>query len=258
MAIIGFTRFRKWQFGKQSAFGTAVAASRRLPFRGTLEINPNWTDQEDVDVGSIDPVLPAYRVGADITAAVTAPLDYNTIPLLMAAGVRGGVSGVAGSGSYAWTHSALSLTPTTLDYFTTEWGDDVDDDTFKARDGVLESIEFTLPEDLGPWQVSANWRFGYADHGVTPTAGLGASEVAKWLSADPTNRFVKMLAQSTQEAESGIKYSWDLRLSGTWRTRSDGERGGNSAVTLEMVGRYDGTLTYALRSAVVNTLATLP
>lgn len=342
--IAGFTRFRKWNFGKQSVFGTSVAASRRLSFRGPLEYNPNWTDQEDVDVGSIDQALPPYRVGADITAALTGPLDYNMIPLLMAAGVRGGVSGSAlGGGGYTWTHTGLSTTPTTLDYFTGEWADDVDDDGWKARDGVIESLEMSFDDTLGPWQVAAGWRFGYADHGVTPTAGLqissnlplvfgadtqlyindssgtigntqisdslhaasitientidlkrfangsnsrfaiagyglsarairfsftfakasaitGAigSEVAKWLTADPTNRYLKVLAQSTQNAETGVPYSWDLRLSGTWRTRGDGERGGNSSVTLEGMGRYDLGLGYPIRSLATNTLAALP
>lgn len=344
MPIQGFTRFRKWQFGKQSAFGTAVAASRRVSFRGPLVVEPNWTDQDDVDVGSIDIALDPYRVGEDITATTTAPLDYNLIPLLFAAGVRGGVAGSAGGGgSYSWTHTGLSTTATTLDYFTGEWSDDVSNDGMKARDGVLERLELSFDESLGPWQVSAGWRFGYVDAHVTPTASLNissnlplvfgadtalyidstaggiggtqisdslhaatitientidlkrfangsnsrfaiagyglsarairasftfaksdaitgalTSETAKWLSADPVNRYLKVLAQSTQAAETGVPYSWQLLLSGTWRTRSDGERGGNSAVTLELMGRYDLTLGYPIRSVAVNTLASLP
>lgn len=342
--IQGFTRMRKWQFGKQNALGTGVAATRRIAFGGTLSVEPNWADQDGVDVGSIDPVLPPYRTQTDITASLSASLNFDHIPMLMAAGLRGGVSAVAGGGgSYTWTHTGLSLTATTLDYFTGEWADDVSADGYDAIDGVVESLEFSFGDDLGPWQVSADWRFGSVDHGVTPTAALNVasnlplcfgadtklfiddasgdigsaqisdafhaasirieneidvkrfangsnsrfgvagyglagrgitasftfakhaditgaldSEVTDWLNADPVNRFVKVTVESTQEAESGVPYQWDLYLSGTWRTRSDGERGGNSAVTLEMTGRYDSALGYPIRSVVVGTRATLP
>jgi hypothetical protein len=53
-------------------------------------------------------------------------------------------------------------------------------------------------------------------------------------------------------------YSWDLRLAGEWMTRSDGEVGGNSTITLELVGRYNTDLGYAIYSSVVNDRATLP
>jgi hypothetical protein len=334
---------RKWQFGKQVAFGTAATATRRVPFRGTLDYNPNWTEQDEVDVGSIDPVLPPYRVGADITATLTAPLSYQDIPLLMSAGLRGGVSGVADGTAYTWTHTGLSTTATTLDYFTAEWCDDVTTDGFKAKDGIVETLEFSFDDTLGPWRVSSSWRFGSADHGVTPTTALNVSsnlplvfgadtalyiddtsggiggtiisdalhaatitientidlkrfangsntrfaitgygiagrmvrasftfaktdaivaalnsEVHDWLSANPVNRYLKLLAQSTQLAKVAVPYSWDLRLAGTWRSRSDGERGGNSSVTLELVGMYASDLGYPVQSIAVNTLAALP
>ena len=141
MPIQGFSRFRKWQFGKQDALGTGVAATRRVPFRGFLEVEPNWTDQEDVDVGSIDPILPSYRTQTDITAGLTATLDFHHLPLLLSAGLVGGVSAAAvGGGAYTWTHQAKSLTATEFDYFTTEWADDVDEDGYKAIDGIVESL----------------------------------------------------------------------------------------------------------------------
>lgn len=344
MPIQGFSRFRKWQFGKQSALGTGATATRRIPFRGSLAVDPNWTDQDEVDVGSIDPVLPAYRTATDITAGLTATLDFNHLPMLLSGGLIGGVSGSAvGGGAYTWTHTGESLTATTLDYFTAEWADDVDTDGYKAIDGIVESLEFGFEDDLGPWTVSADWRFGSVDHGVTPTAALNVSsnlpllfgadtalyiddtsggiggtqivdalhsatirinntidvkrfangsngrfsvdgyglsereimvtftfakadvivaaldsEVTDWLNASPTERYVNMVVTSTENAESGTPYSWDVKFSGTWRTRDDGEFGGNSTVTLEMKGRYDAALGYPIKSVVTNTLATLP
>ena len=342
--IQGFTRQRKWQFGKQSVFGTAVVASRRLAWRGTLDIEPNWTDQEDVDVGSIDPLLPPFRTQLDVAASgLGGPLTYQDIPLIMASGVRGGVSPTGSGTAKTWAHESLSLTATELDYHSAEWSDDVTADGFRARDGVEESIEFSFEEGLGPWMVSADWRFGAVAPHVTPTAGLAVgsnlplvfgadtslwiddtsggiastqisdalhsasvrientidqkrfangsnsrfaivgyglsarkitasfvfaktdaivaalnSETVDWLNADPVNRYVRLLSQSQTAASDGVPYSWDQRFSGTWRTRSDGDLGGNSTVTLELTGRYDAGLGHAYRSVVVNTLAALP
>ena len=341
MPIAGFTRFRKWQFGKQSAHGTAVTPTRAVGFRGVMEINPNWTDQTEVDTGSVDFTLPAYRLGTDVTASLSGPLTYDDIPLIMAAGVRGGQTAVTSSSTYQWTHQALSLTATTLDEFTTQWCDDVTTDGFQAKDCILETIELGFDEALGPWTFTGGWRYGAVDGGITPTAGLTvgsnlplvfgadtklyiddtsggigttliadalhrgtititnsidqkrfaqgsnsrfaiagygltsreitasftfaktsqtvglASEAAKWLSADPTNRYIKVEVISPSIIAGVIPYSWDLRLSGTWRTRTDEEVGGNAVVTLECTGRYDAGLGYALRSYVVNNRPTL-
>lgn len=344
MPVQGFTRNRAWAFGKQSAHGTAVNPTRALPWRGVLEVDPNWQDFEDVDVGSIDPVLSPYRTITDITAPLTGPLSYNEISTIFAAGVRGGVSASGGGAAKTWTHQALSTTATTLDEFSVQWADDVTADGYRGWDGVLESIELSYDESLGPWQASLGWRFGSVNPRVTPVSGLtlgsnlptvfgadvalyidstaggigstqisnalrgatitientidqkrysngsntrfqingyglsarsirasftfdkadvivagGTSEVAKWLSADPVARYLKLTATSTQNIPTtSTAYSWDLRLAGEWRTRSDGEVGGNSTVTLELVGRYNTDLGYALYSSVVNDRATLP
>lgn len=344
MPIQGFTRFRKWQFGKQSVHGTAVAASRALGWKGSMSINPNWTQQTDVDTGAIDPVLPAYRTYLDVTSSLSGPLTYDDIPLIMAAGVRGGVAAVTSSSTYQWTHTALTTTATTLDEFTTEWADDVigaTADGFKAKDGILESIELGFDESLGPWTFTGGWRWGSVDGGITPTAGLMvgsnlplvfgadtklyidstsggiggtqisdalhrasititnsidvkrfangsntrfavagygltgreitasftfaktsatvgvAGEAAKWLSADPTNRYIRLNVTSPSIISGAIPYSWDLYLSGTWSARTDEEVGGNAVVTLECTGRYDAGLGYVLRSYVVNNRSAL-
>jgi hypothetical protein len=341
MPIQGFSRMRLWQFGKQSVHGTAVTPTRRVATRGVPTIEPNWTMQDGVDVGSIDPLLPDYRTQTDITATLTGALTYDDIPWLMAAGVRGGQTAVTSSSTYQWTHQALSLTATSLDEFTSEFADDVSSDGWKFKDGIVESIELSFDESLGPWQFSAGWRWGSADYGVTPTAGLAvgsnlplvfgadtklfidstsggigttliadalhratvtvtntidvkrfaqgsnsrfsvggyglagreitasftfaktsatvglASEAAKWLSADPTNRYVKLNATSPSIISGVIPYSWDLFLAGAWTARADEEVGGNAVVTLTCRGRYDAGLGYALKSYAVNNRASL-
>lgn len=92
MPVQGFTRNRAWAFGKQSAHGTAVSPTRQVPWRGVLEVDPNWRDHEEVDVGSIDLVLSPYRTITDVTANLTGPLSFDEVSTIMAAGVRGGVA----------------------------------------------------------------------------------------------------------------------------------------------------------------------
>lgn len=343
MPVQGFSRNRSWALGKQSAHGTAVAPSRGMPWSGILDVNPNWQTPEGVDMGSIDPVQSPYRTFLDVTAPLTGPLSYNDIPTIFGAGVRGGVSASGGGAAKTWTQQALSLTATTLDEFSGQWGDDVTGDGYRFWDGVIETIELSFDETLGPWQQSTSWRFGSVNPRVTPVTGLlvgsnhpwvygadtalyidntaggiggtqisdalrsanititntidvkryangsntrfavsgyglsareikasftfdkaaaiatsSSGEVAKWLSADPVARYLKLTATSPMIITGVTPYSWDLRLAGEWFTRGDGEVGGNSTITLELTGRYNSDLGYALYSSVVNDRATLP
>ena len=70
--IAGFTRFRQWAFSAaQSAHGTAATPAEAVPWRGTLNVEPNWTDNDSADVGSIDEFLVPYRVHTDSTATLS-------------------------------------------------------------------------------------------------------------------------------------------------------------------------------------------
>jgi hypothetical protein len=342
--IAGFSRFRQWAFSAaQSAHGTAATPSAAYPWRGTPDINPNWTDIEDVDVGSVDPYLSPFRTHTDTTVTLEGPADFDSIVLAFNAGIRGGVTPTGGGAAKTWTHQALSLTATTLDEFSAQWGDDYGKDDIRFRDGVVEEIELSFDEGLGPWRISTQWYFGYADPHVTKVAsltvasnlplmfgadtalyiddtgaGIGStqisdalhsaritvrntidkkrfangsnsrfavagyglsgreieaeftfaktdavagnsgSELRDWLNADPVNRYVKMLVTSSQIITGSTPYSFDLRLPLTWRTRGDGEIGGNTTITMMGRGKYDGGLGYALRASTVNANASLP
>lgn len=172
MPIAGFTRFRQWAFSAaQSAHGTAATPSGAFPWRGTPTINPNWTDL-DYDTGSIDPINLPYRTALETTATLAGPLDYDSIPIVMAGGVKGGVTATGGTNAKTWTHQAVSLTATTLDEFSAQWGDDYGSDDLRFKDGVVEQITITFPDNLGPAQISTNWYFGSTDSHVTKVAGL--------------------------------------------------------------------------------------
>lgn len=344
MPIAGFKRFRQWGFSAaQSAHGTAATPSRAFPWSGPPDVDPHWTDIEDVDVGSVDPYMSPYRLATDITAQLQGPLDYDSIPLFLNAGVRGAVSPTGGGAAKTWAHQAVSLTATTLDEISAQWGDDYGKDDYRFKDGVVESIEITFNDDLGPAQVSTNWYFGYADPHVTKAsvtqvasnlplvfgadtalyidgtaggigstqisnalhsgrititntidkkrfmngsnsrfavagyglaereitweftfakadaiAGFSSSELRNWLNADPVTRYLNVVSTSRQIITGATPYSWNQKFAGEWRTRSDGEMGGNTTITLEGRGRYDGTLGYPYLSSVVNARASLP
>jgi hypothetical protein len=343
MPIAGFTRFRQWAFSAaQSAHGTPATPSAAFPWRGTPDINPNWTDL-DVDQGSIDPVFLPFRTALETTASLSGPLDFESIPLIMSAGVRGAVTPTGGGAAKTWTHTALSLTATTLDEFTTQWGDDYGKDSIRASDGVVESIEITFGDDLGPAQVSTSWYFGTLNQMVTPVSGLlvssnlplvfgadtalyidntaggiggtqissalhsasikinttidkkrfmngsnsrfavagygvaertieaeftfaktdaiagvSASELRNFLNGTGVTRYLSMVTTSAEIITGSTPYSWTQNFAGEWRTRGDGEMGGNTTITLMLKGRYSSDLGYPYRSIVVNSNAALP
>ena len=166
----GFTRFRKVQVGKQTVLGTAVAATRVLPYRSVIVVNPNRTDP-DVDVGSLDPVMAPYATAVDVTMGGAAgPQTFQDLPVRLSAGIMGGVTptGPTGVTAYTWTYTAASLTADTFDYFSVQTGDDTSDSAGAGTNGfggVINQFSMTMPQDLGPWQVNDDWIFAGAVYG---------------------------------------------------------------------------------------------
>ena len=144
--VQGFTRDRKHQFGRQAALGTAVAATRAYPFKGVPAPDLKWTDP-DIDVGSIDPVAAPDRMAPDLPASLTTPsLKYNDLPLMLAAIFGGNEVPVPGATTAeTWTHKPASATVDPFDPMTYEFGDDVLDDWYQFRDGVLDSARDQRP-----------------------------------------------------------------------------------------------------------------
>ena len=171
----GFTRFRRLQVAKQSVIGTVVPATRVLPYRGLIVVNPNRTDP-DVDVGSLDPIIAPYATALDTTiGGATGPQTFNDLSVRLSAGLMGGVSptGSAVAG-YTWTYTAASLTADSFDYYSVQTGDDTSDSAGAGTNGfggVINQLAMTMPEDLGPWTVSDDWVFAGATYG-NRTPGL--------------------------------------------------------------------------------------
>lgn len=203
MSVPGVTRFRKWQVGKESAFGSAAVATHVLPYRGVMVANPNWTD-DDTDVGSIDEIIAPYRVGLDATASMAGSLAYNDLPYLYSALFKGGVTPTTSGSAKIWTYQPASLTADTFDYFTGQFGDDVTsptNDWVQGMDGVMESLTLTGPDNMGPFGVTANWRFsdvnGWGNHalsGTVPTPGLSVDNAPERVMLADTELYIDATA----------------------------------------------------------------
>lgn len=348
VSLAGFVKNRRHQFAKESSFNTRLAAKRVYPFKGVPDVNPNWEDL-DVDAGSIDVTVAPVRGVPTYVAALTDPgLRYNTLPLYHA-GFFGGTSAATGGTAKTRLWEPSSTTVDTQDSFTYEFGDDVTTYWYQLGGGILDSVEFTMPEGLGALTTSMNWRFASAygsgftdfpDNPVVPTAlsivpnetivygkdlsiyiasdpydvtysgskvsdalysftmrwsreidekrwaqgtqtfdanafatasrsielecqwaktadivGLG-SETDAWFSNQAVDRYIRIVAESTEDADTGVPYSWDLTMPMRYYTNAETEVGGNTTVTLTAHAFFDATNSVPVYSGeVVNTLA---
>jgi hypothetical protein len=199
MAVPGVIRFRHWQFGKQTTFGTVVAATRWVPYAGVLVSNPNWTP-DTTDVGSIDPAISDYRLGIDVSAQQTGMTAYDELPLFYSALFKSGVTAVGGGAAKTWTYQVASLSQDPFELFTGEFGDDVTTPTngwAQAKDGVLTSLALTGSEAGGPFALTAGWTFsdvnGLGNHalvGTVPTAGLSVDTLPERVMVTDTELYI--------------------------------------------------------------------
>lgn len=181
----GFTRFRKIQVGKQSVLGTAVAATRVLPYRGLMIYNPNRTNP-DVDAGSLDPILAPYPLAPTVTMdGATGPLDFDNVSVRASAGLKGGVSptGPTGGTAYTWTFQVTSLTADTFDYYSVQTGDDTSDAQnagTNAYGAVINQLQEEMDESLAPWIVTDDWIAANAVYG-NRTGALNIAANPAWV-----------------------------------------------------------------------------
>lgn len=184
----GFTRFRRIQVGKETTYGTAVAATRVLPYRGGIVYNPNRTNP-DVDTGSLDPTMTPYMLAPEITLNATGPQDFDNLAVRLSAGWMGGVSptGPTGGTAYTWTFTCASLTADPFDVYSVQTGDDTSDSAGYGTNGVsgaIDTFSMEMAEDLGPWTISDDWVFANATYGNRTGALVPPSTLAWMFGAD--------------------------------------------------------------------------
>lgn len=253
MPLQGFTRFRKHQVGKQTSFGSNTAATRVLPFRGPIKINPSRTDP-DVDTGSIDPVLARYNGPLEITSSWDGPLSYNDLPYVLSGGLKGGVT-PTGATAKTWTYQAASLTADDFEYFTDEWGDDATTDTIIAGSGIVDSFDMSFGDQLGPFQLSAALVYARARHGSGPTGGLTVDSDPTWIYGDDSEFFLDTVAASIGTTKwTDTVHSIGLSVNGN-NDRKRFANGSNTRFQLAAYGR--GARTGELKVTVAKTTASI-
>lgn len=336
MPLQGFIRFRKHQVGKETTFSSNTPATRRLPYRGSITVEPNRTTP-DVDTGSLDPVLAAFFGATDVTGPWEGKLAFDDIPYIYALGIMGGIT-PTGVTAKTWTYQAASLTADIFDTVTDEWGDDATTDSIVAAGGVINDWQVTFDQDLSAFDISANLYYAKATFGAAFTAGLTVDSTPQWVygahtvvymdsnpaaigispivdavhtatfavnnnldrkrfangsnsgwnlvgygrgpreitftlrvaktattiaeaqtlddSPVPT-RYFDIKTTSTEIITGSTPFSNSIRFAAELIGRSDTEIDNNSVIDLTYRGKYDGTLGYALRCSVVNTLSSL-
>ena len=188
MPIQGFTRFRKHNVGKQSSFSSNVAATRRLPYRGAIELDPARTFP-DVDTGSLDPTMSPFQGAAEYTGSWEGNLAFDDAPYLWAGSLKGGVT-PTGATAKTWTFQAASLTADDFEYLTDEWGDDVATDSITGGSGIIDSLELGFEEDLGAWTVNADLLYARVTLGGGFTGGLTVDSTPNWVYGADTEVYV--------------------------------------------------------------------
>ncbi len=240
--VAGSVRLRAFQTGLESTFKTAVPATRRYGWATVPDVNPNWTFPTG-DTGTLDQAQAPYGTARDFTIAATGQLASNDVPTIISAGVMGGLS-ITTSGGTAKTISATpaSLTQDVFDTYTAEWFDD-STDAYQLSGGVINDFSLEYPQDMGPINLTANWRFGKGPgaapasntYPATPTPGLTPDQSPVYLFMADTEFYVN----DTSGAIETTKLS-DIAYGATFSVNNalDLKRWANGASTRFQIQNY--------------------
>lgn len=259
--IPGATRLRRNQYGIQTVLNTAVAATRRVPWRGGPVVNPNWTDP-DVDLGSLDPIAPPYRGAFEVGQNTTGVLYYNDLPLRLLAGLKGGVAPTGAGTAKTWDFQIASLTSDDFDVFSNEYGDDTEaTDGIISVGGVIDTLEESMPQDLGPWTISDQWVYSKASLGANLTDDLDVDDDGILVMGDHSE--IKM---DTSAGAIGTTKLTDTWHDATIRVQNalDKKRFANGSNGANQLGGYgrgprviELVLTFAKTAEIIAERATL-
>jgi len=198
--VIGLTRNRRHLLGRQTAFGTLIAAKRAYPFSGTPDEDEQWTDPEG-DFGSIYPVAAPYRGPGEYGANLSLnPLNYNDLAQLLSGFFGGGVVGT-GTNDIHRVYEPAADGSDPFDVYTYEFGDDADgsdsdrpNDWFQNGDGFLTSFTIDSPETgAGVLTSQEQWTFGsFAYAGSTDNSPASTiPSIPDVPDTDPTQIYLK-------------------------------------------------------------------
>lgn len=235
--IAGGTRFRFNQLGFQSVIGTAVPATRRVPWRGAVTYQPNRTDI-DADFGSLDPIASPYPTAVDVGWNPTGPATYDDLPIRLAAGLKGGVTPSSSGTARIWDYQVASLTADDFDYATDEYGDDTGaTDTIVGFGGVADVLEETMPEDGGPVTINDTWIFAGGNLGQDGTDSLSIDDTPVMVFATDTAYFMNTTPGSIGVTRlEDVVHTAQIRISNNLDKKRY-QNGSNSRFQLSGYGR---------------------
>lgn len=254
MPIQGFRRYRKHQWGKQSSFSSNTSATRVIPWRGPIAVDPA-RENPDVDTGSLDPIMQPLNGPLEVTAGldITA-FAYDDAPYLFAAGIKGGVS-ATGATAKSWTFQAASLTADDFDYFTDQWGDDVTTDWIHGGSGVADGFELSFDEGLGVVTGSVDMVYARANFPAGPTGSLTVDDTPQWVYGADAEFYIDTAAGSIGTTKlTDAVHGWTLRVANNL-DRKRFANGSNTRFQLAGYGRGEREIEVSL--VVAKTTTTL-
>jgi hypothetical protein len=259
----GFTRFRKLQFGYQGSnfaahYGTAVAASRVMPWSGVPDINRNAT-YADVDTGSLHKTQVPYYVRGDFTLPTSGELTYDDMPVLWNGALKANNAPTGGGTAKTWTFQPASIgTPDPLGLFTVEQGDDVVVDWFQLTGGLIETLTISGPDNMGPLTHSATWRFGkaastgatdYPVSGTVPTPALSVDATPSYIELGDGELFIDDAFGGIGTTKiSDALHSFELTITNNYDLKAFAN-GSNTKYQIHAIGRGEQEISLALQFA---------
>lgn len=192
-ALPGNMRFRAYQLGLQTVLGTAVNATRRVPWRFNPTVDPHWT-YPDVDTGTLDPAIAPYRMAVDVTGQAVGPLAADDAQILWSGLLLGGVT-PTGSIAKVWAFDPSATSADPYDPVSGEWGDEVTGDQFQYYGGVIDQLQLTFPQDLGSIQIQADYRYAGVNYPHTRQS-LAVDTTPVWLYGADTSLYIDSTAGS--------------------------------------------------------------
>jgi hypothetical protein len=204
--IVGDVRLRAFQTGIETTFNTTVAATRRYPWATVPAIDPHWT-YPTADTGTIDQAIAPYATALDATIAVTGQLASNDVPTIISAGVMGGLSLATSGTAKTITTTVASTTQDVFDTYTCEWFDD-STDAWQFGGAVINDFSLEYPQDLGPINLTANWRAAkLGTYPATPTGALSVDNNPTYLYCADTEFYVNSTSGAIETTKlSNVAY----------------------------------------------------
>lgn len=148
------TPLKRAQIGKESTWGTSVAATAKVQEVTSLDMPLNQEIDTDERLGNLAPTTEAPEISRSVSGTIAQKLTYEQFPYWLDAlfGVAT-PSGTAAPYTYAYG-APTTATPSSPRLFTIEYGDP--DNVYDYVGMLLESITVTI-DQYNPWTAALSF-----------------------------------------------------------------------------------------------------